>query len=91
VLELGGGLDFVQKMVGPERGGELGAEHLQGHLSAVSEIARQVDCGHAPAAELALEDVAVGQSGLETTYDFGQVDSPARSYAPRVASRSRWG
>jgi hypothetical protein len=41
-------------------------EDLQGDGAGVPEIAGQVDGGHAAAAELALEQVAVGQGGLET-------------------------
>ena len=67
VLEPGGGLDLPQEALGPERGGELGAEHLDGHLAVVPQVLRQVDRGHPPAPELALDDVAVGQSGLEAT------------------------
>jgi hypothetical protein len=38
----------------------------------VPEIAGQVDGGHAAAAELALEQVAVGQGGLEPFESLGQ-------------------
>jgi hypothetical protein len=57
----------------------------------VPQVLRQVDRGHPPAPELALERVAVGQRDLETTYGVRQVDSPARSYGSRVAPGSRWG
>ena len=31
------------------------------------------------------QQLAVGQRGLETSSDFGQMDSPARIFAPRLA------
>ncbi len=39
---------------------------------AVPEIAGEIDRGHAAAAELALEQVAVGQGGLEPFESLGQ-------------------
>ena len=83
-------LDLAQEPLGAERGGELGAEDLEGDALCL-QVVREVDRGHPPAPELALDDVAVGQRGLEAGSDFGQVDGPTRSYAPRVAPRSRWG
>ena len=67
MLEPGSGLDLAGEALGPECGGELGAEHLHGHLAVVPQVLRQVDRGHPPAPELALDDVAVGQGGLEAT------------------------
>jgi hypothetical protein len=45
---------------------QLGMEDLQGDRTVVPDVAGQVDRGHAAAAELALEYVAVGQGDLET-------------------------
>jgi hypothetical protein len=38
VLETSSGLDLLQEALGPERGGELGAEHLHSHLAAVPQV-----------------------------------------------------
>ena len=67
MLQPGGDLDLAEEPLGPERGGELGAEHLHGHLAVVLQVLGEEDRGHAPAPELALDGVAVGQSGLEAT------------------------
>ena len=61
VGEPGGQLDFPEEPLGAERGGDLGAEHLDGDGAAVPEIAREVHGGHAAVSQLALEGVAVGQ------------------------------
>jgi hypothetical protein len=41
-------------------GRELGVQHLERHPAAVPEIAGEVNRGHAPAPELALEHGALG-------------------------------
>ena len=73
MLELGRKLDLAQEALGAERGGELGAEHLEGDQALVPQVAREIDRGHPALPELALDGVAVGQSGLEAPYNFGQV------------------
>ena len=83
--------DLPQEPLGPERRRKLGMQDFDRDLATVPEVLGEVHGGHPRAPELALDDVAVGQSGLETIYDFGQVDSPARSYAPRLAPRFLWG
>ncbi len=85
MLQLGRELDLAQEALGAERGGELGAEHLERDQPLVPQVAREIDRGHAALPELALDGVAVGQRGLETSSDFGQMDSPARIFAPRLA------
>ncbi len=59
MLETGGDLDLPHEALGAQRVGQLRAQHLEGDQPIVPEIARQVDRGHAPPAELALEQVAV--------------------------------
>ena len=58
VLQPGGEADLALEALGAEGGGELGMEHLERDRAVVPEVAREVDRGHAPAAELALERVA---------------------------------
>jgi hypothetical protein len=60
MLEPGGEADLALEAVGPERGGELGEEELEGDGAVVAEVLGQVDDGHAAAPELAL-GVAVGE------------------------------
>jgi hypothetical protein len=59
MLEARGDLDFPHKAVGAERMRQLLVQDLEGDRPIVPEIVRQVDRCHAPASELALEQVAV--------------------------------
>ena len=61
----GGEADLALEALGAERGGELWAEDLERHRTVVTEIARQVDRGHAPAAELTLDRVPALQGGAQ--------------------------
>ena len=61
MLEPGGEPDLALEPIGPERGGELGEQDLEGDRAVVAEVLGQVDHGHAAAPELALEGVAVGE------------------------------
>ncbi len=65
MLEPRGELDLALEAVGADRGGQLGVQHLQGDGAVVADVADEVDGGHAAAAELALDGVAVCQRGLE--------------------------
>ena len=65
MLEAGGEADLPLEPLGAERGGELRQQHLERDRAVVLEVAREVDHRHAPAPELALEGVAVGESRLE--------------------------
>jgi hypothetical protein len=58
-------VDLALEALGAERGGELGEENLEGDGPVVAEVLREVDNGHAAAAELALEGVAVGEGVAE--------------------------
>ena len=71
MLELGGDLDLAQEPLGTDDRGELGMQHLDGDLAVVLEVLRQVDGGHAAPAELALDQVAVGQGGGEAGKGVG--------------------
>ena len=91
MLEPRGDADLAQEALGPERVSQLGMQDLERHRPVVPEVPGEIDRGHAAAAELALDHVAVGQRGLEAGSDLGQVDGPTRSYPLRVAPRSRRG
>ena len=71
VLEIGGGLDLGEKPLGTDDGGELRSQDLDGDSAVVPEVLGQVDCRHAARAELALDAVAVGQGGGETSDGIG--------------------
>ena len=61
VLQPGGEADLALEALGPEGGGQLGVQHLERDRPVVPEVLGQIDGGHAPAAELALERVAIPQ------------------------------
>ena len=71
MLEIGGELDLGQEPLGPDDGGQLGAEDLEGDLAVVAEVLGQVDGGHAAGADLPLDPVAVGQGELEAGWRLG--------------------
>ena len=58
----------------PSDSRELGAEHLERDVAVVPEVVREVDGRHAAGAELALDDIPVGQNDVEAR---SRVDSPA--------------
>ena len=103
VVEPGGEPDLPDEPLGAQRVRQLGMEDLQGDGAVVPEIAGEIDRGHAATAELALEQVAVGQGGLEPFEGLGQRDirlgypkpkatvapEPGGRWRPRFKSRSR--
>ena len=61
MLEAGGELDLTLEPLGAGPGGHLGQEDLEGDRAIVAEIVREIDDGHAAAAELAADGVAAGE------------------------------
>jgi hypothetical protein len=80
VLQVGGDLDLVQEPLGAEDGRKLRVENLDGDLAIVLQVVGEVDRRHAAAAELALDAIAVGQSGLQAFKNVGHGSSKTRSY-----------
>jgi len=66
--------NFPEEPLRPERARQLVMEHLEGDRPVMPKVLRQVDRGHAPAPEFALERVAVGQCRLQSFYGLGQRD-----------------
>ncbi|MGH8570392.1 MAG: hypothetical protein ACREXU_20910 [Gammaproteobacteria bacterium] len=71
MLQAGGKADLALESVGAERRGKLGMEHLERHRPVVPQVASEIDGGHAPAPELALECVAVQQPFAKRRYRVG--------------------
>ena len=65
MLEAGRELDFAQKPFAAEGHGDLGAQRLEGDESFVAGIARQVDERHAAASQLPINDVMIGERGVQ--------------------------
>jgi hypothetical protein len=59
VLKLGYDLDFVEKALSPYCLGKLGVEYFDGDTTVMPRVQCKVDHGHAAAAELPLDHVAV--------------------------------
>ena len=66
MLELRDGLDLLREPIGAERGGELGAQHLDGDLAVVLEVEGKIDGRHPAGAELTLDRVPARESRGET-------------------------
>ena len=60
--------DLPLEALGAERGGELRMEHLEGDRPVVPEVLGEIDRGHAPAAELALQRVPIPQPFAKRRY-----------------------
>src|SRR5687768_15705697 len=65
VCQARGDFDLAEETIVAEGGGQLGPQHLDRYLPAVAQVLGQVDCRHASGAELALDAVAVGESGRQ--------------------------
>ena len=61
MLQVGGDPDLGEEALGAEHGGELGPQDLEGDLAVVLAVVGEVDGGHAAAAELAFDGVAVAE------------------------------
>ena len=57
-------LDLSQESFCAHQSGQLRAQHLDRDAAAVFHVLRHVDRRHAPAAQLALDGVAVGEGSL---------------------------
>ncbi len=72
VGEPGRGLDLAQEPLGAEGRRELGAQHLDGDGAVMLQVLGEVDRRHPAPTELALDRVAVGEGGLQTSEQVGQ-------------------
>ena len=88
VLQPGGEADLALEALRPQRGGQLGVEHLERHRPVVPEVVGEVDDGHAPAAELALDRVAIPQSRAEIRQRIRHDVLPSTSFRNRGCFRS---
>jgi hypothetical protein len=66
VLHLGDDMDLAGEPVGSHRGGQLGAEDLEGDVAVVLEVVRQVHGGHAADPDFTLNAIAAAEGGSET-------------------------
>src|SRR5881628_3047949 len=66
MLQLCGDVDLATEPLGPQRGCELRAQHLDGYLAVMPQVLGEVHGGHPARAELALDRVAPGEGLLDT-------------------------
>jgi hypothetical protein len=76
MLQLRRDPDLTLEALRAERRGEVGVQHLDRNRPVVLEILSEVDGGHAAAAELAPEHVAIRDRGLEAVHHIA-LPSPA--------------
>ena len=69
MLEPGRGLDLGEEALRPHHRGQLGLQHLQGHVSVVAEVTGQIHGGHPAFAHFPLHQVSVGQGRVEPIDD----------------------
>ncbi len=86
VGEAGGDLDFLEKALGSEEGGEPGQQHLERDRALMLAVVSQVHGGHAAAPECAANLIAPGERGLEIG---GDVRRHGREYRAPGAWCSR--
>jgi hypothetical protein len=63
MLQTGSELYLAEETLGAQSGGEFRMEDLQSDRAIVSKIVGEEHCGHATAPKLALDVVAIGESG----------------------------
>jgi hypothetical protein len=66
MLHAGGDLNLREDPLCPKRRRDLRAEHLECHLASVLGILSEVNDGHAASSQLALDDVSLGEGGVQT-------------------------
>ena len=76
VPQIGRGLDLAQKPFRPQRLGQFRPQHLDRHLAVVLEVLGEVDCGHAPAPELTLDRVSIGERCMQFGEKVGHHELP---------------
>jgi hypothetical protein len=63
--QAGGDLYLALKPLETDDGAEVGPEHLDGNSATVPDVGGEVHGGHAALAKLALDDVAIRDSGAK--------------------------
>ena len=66
MLQARGGADLSEKAFAAEDRAEVWVEHLHGDATVVLDVVRQIDGRHPAAADLAVDAIAVGESGGKT-------------------------
>jgi hypothetical protein len=91
VLEMRGDLDLFQEPIGADDSGQLEAQHLEGDGAVVAQVVREVDRGHAAAAEFALDRVATCEGGAQAVDECLQRAHGDERAVFRIRARDAWG
>ena len=99
VLQPRGKLDLAQETLAAERHRDLGAQRLQRDKPLVLDVARQIDQRHPSAAQLLIDDVAIGERGVQFCKGISHSDNDscggrgqrARAVVPRDRQRATAG
>src|SRR5205823_6275291 len=67
MLQPGRDLDLGEEAIDAKGRGELRPQHFERHAAIMAHVAGEIDVGHPARAHLALEDVPVGQTCLESS------------------------
>jgi len=86
--ELRRDLDLAQEPLAAERGGQLGAQHLERDGAAELEVAGEVDRRHPALPQFALDGVALGEGGPQPLQGVGH--RRGFSAASSATTESRW-
>ncbi len=86
MLEVGGGVDLGQEAFCPEGGGEVWPEDLERHQTVVAEILGEIDRRHTTFTELALDDIAAREGGVQTRHHIHGVIPIAAASEREVSS-----
>src|SRR5437588_3693325 len=91
MIERGRDLDLAQEALGAERYAEIGSQHLHGDLAVVFQVFGEMDGGHPPLAQRALQAVAVGQRLGEARVREHRLNMPPGEGACHPERRRREG
>jgi hypothetical protein len=67
----------LEEALSAEHRGEVRPEDFERHVAIVLHVTGEIDRGHPTRPELALERVAVGEGGLQTSEQIGQAGAQA--------------
>ena len=74
VTEIGARCDLAEEPLRTERGGQLRAEHLDGHAPPVLQVLGEPHDGHAAMAQLASDAITIGKGSGQAVDDVGHGD-----------------
>ena len=71
MLQLRRRLDFCEKTLGAECGGEVGVEDFDCDVAVVSQVVREVDRRHSAHANFTIDAISIGKGGAKLVEGVG--------------------